>query len=114
MNLQDLAGTLSGLGIGGGVGAVITGLFARRRNRVDALVTLEGIATRLAENATAAADRRVSEVERQLAEHKAATYAGELRRRESAERHMQWDNEVRQALLSLDVDMPAPPPLEMA
>ncbi|MGW3545905.1 hypothetical protein ACWDNI_35935 [Nocardia niigatensis] len=113
LNLQDLADTLSGLGIGGGIGAVVTGIFSRRRHRVDALEKLEGIATRLAENATRAAEARVSAMENQLVEYKEADRAREARRRRVAAAHTKWDQQVAQSLRDLGVDVTPPPSLEV-
>ncbi|WP_148307079.1 hypothetical protein [Nocardia nova] len=115
MNLSELADALSnlaGVGAGGLGGALITGLFTRRRNRIDAVEKLEGIATRLAENAVAGAERRVSDVERKLQALELDYAARESRRRVTAALHGKWDNDVAASLRELGVEVPPPPPLE--
>ena len=111
MNFSEMADALYAVG-GVSAGAVITGLFTRRKHRVDALEKLEGIATRLAENAVAGAERRVSEVEKKMTALERDYADRDKRRQIAAAQHAAWDIQVATSLHELGVVVAPPPPLE--
>ena len=96
---------------GGGVLAEATrALFGRRSQRVVNVSKLEALATSIAEKATASADKRVADVEREVALLKDR----DVRRRVAMAAHGQWDEQLVAQLRELGVTVPPPPPLEVA
>lgn len=111
-DVQEWLTALGALGVGGGITAVITGLLGRRGQRVDNLAKLEAIASGIAEKATAAADRRVEQIEREFSAFKAHVEEVSVRRRVAAAAHAVWDEQVAESLRNLGGTVPPPPPLE--
>ncbi|WP_378735545.1 hypothetical protein [Nocardia brasiliensis] len=101
------------LGVGGLGGALVAAVVGRRGRKVDALEKIEGIATRLADKATEAADKRVAQVEAQLAAYEVRDHEREQRRQMAAMLHTQWDNAIADQVRQLGGSVPPPPPLEV-
>lgn len=112
MQAQEWAAILTGIGAGGGITALIGGMFGRKGRKLDNLGKLEQIATGIAERATADADRRVAAIEREFAAHKAETEVSAARRRAAAAAHAVWDEQVAVKLRELGAEVSAPPSLE--
>lgn len=101
------------LGVGGLGGSLITAFVGRRGRKVDALEKIEGIATRLADKATAQADKRVADVEAKLTAYEVRDHEREERRRLASMLHTQWDNAIADQVRQLGGSVPPPPPLEV-
>lgn len=114
MQMQEWAALLTALGIGGGITEAFRSVGSRRARKADALEKLEGIATRLADRATEAADKRVAQVEAQLTAYEARDREREERRRTAAALHTQWDNALADQVRALGGSVAPPPPLEVA
>lgn len=110
---EMIAAAGGALGVGGLGGALVGAVVGRRGRKVDALEKIEGIATRLADKATEAADRRVSEVEAKLAAYEQRDHDREQRRQMAAMLHTQWDTTVAEQVRALGGTVPPPPPLEV-
>lgn len=107
--MQEWAIALASLVGGGGLVELARALLGRRSQKVDNLAKLEQIATSMAEKATAAADKRVEDVERKVAE----LTERDARRLVLAAAHRQWDEQLVAQLGDLGVTVPPPPPLEV-
>lgn len=125
VTLAEVAAALGTLGAGGFGGALTNNWFRRRREKADVLEQVEGILVREAERALASASRRaeeaerradarVDEVERKLAEHQRTGSEYRQRQRAAAALHTAWDDELVAKLRAQGIDVPAPPPLEIA
>lgn len=101
------------LGAGGLGGSLITAVVGRRGRKVDALEKIEGIAARLVDKATEAADKRVTEVESRLAAYEQRDHDREQRRQMAAMLHTQWDTAIADQVRALGGSVPPPPPLEV-
>lgn len=116
VTVEQWAALIAGLlGAGGVGGAVIDRVFRRRGDRADVLDKLEAISGRLAESAEKRmehAEERVRLVEQRLRDHQERDADRDHRRRLAAARHIQWDNQIRDRLAHLGVQVDSPPPLE--
>ncbi|MGW6699651.1 hypothetical protein [Nocardia sp. NPDC055049] len=101
------------LGVGGLGGALVGAVVGRRGRKVDALEKIEGIATRLADKATEAADKRVEQVEAKLSAYEKRDHEREQARRVGAMLHTQWDMAIADQVRALGGTVPPPPPLEV-
>ncbi|WP_156370706.1 hypothetical protein [Nocardia arizonensis] len=110
---EMIAAAGGALGVGGLGGALVGAAVGRRGRKVDALEKIEGIATRLADKATEAADKRVAQVEAQLAAYEVRDRDRDERRRLAAALHTQWDNAIADQIRALGGTAPPPPPLEV-
>ena len=110
---QEWATILASLGAGGGITALVGGMFGRKGRKLDNLGKLEEIATKIAERATADADRRVAGIEQEFARHKADAEASAARRSAAAAAHAVWDEQVAVKLRELGAEVSPPPSLEV-
>lgn len=105
--ITELASVLGGLltGIGG---AVVAGLFQRRKRRADVAQVL----TRAARQMVEPLSRQIEAMNAELDEYRRVVASAEQRCQKAADRHTTWDYEVRSSLRELGVDVPPPPPVE--
>ncbi|MBF6328723.1 hypothetical protein [Nocardia transvalensis] len=99
--IADVGAVLGGLGVGSLGTAFVTGLLGRRKQRADAVQVL-----------TKAAADLVEPLRNQLAEVTHAFEEHKQRHRVAAARHTVWDNEVRESLRAVGLEVPPPPPLD--
>lgn len=112
MQVQEWATLLTAVGAGGGITALVGGLFGKRTRKVDNLAKLEQIATGMVERVNADADRRVADLAKQLADLKTETQEAAARRHIAAAAHRLWDEQVAQKLHELGAEVSPPPSIE--
>ncbi|MEU6580679.1 hypothetical protein [Nocardia sp. NPDC046763] len=123
MILPHFAEIASGIG-GTGVGGLIIGAFGHRKAKADAAAVLTATAMSLVEplkeeigdltKQLGTVRGELGTVRAELSAHKGATERREAARQQALSAHTEWDTQMADRLRAAGVDVPEPPPLDVA